>query len=160
MARHLRNGVLVDTSLLLMLCVGLYDPEQIGRFKRTRQEFGVGDFYFFLDFVGQFERLITTPHILTETSNFLGQLTGEAKAGCRAVFAEAVMAAVTTREHRPTAKHLATDAGLVPFGITDTSIIKVAAEPYLVVTTEYPLTGYLQSKNLDVLNYGYIRPLD
>ena len=73
---------------------------------------------------------------------------------------EKVMAAVTTREHRPTAKELSTDAGLVPFGITDTSIVRVAAEPYLVVTTEHPLTGYLQSKNLDVLNYGYIRPIN
>jgi hypothetical protein len=31
---------------------------------------------------GGFERMATTPHILTEVSNLMGQLTGRARAGC------------------------------------------------------------------------------
>ncbi len=66
------RGLLLDTSPLLLLYLGLYAPQQIERFPRTRSEgFTRKDYEFILDFAGGFDRLITTPHILTEVSNFL-----------------------------------------------------------------------------------------
>lgn len=157
-ARYRSRGILVDTSLLLLLYVGLYDREQVERFRRTRQEFRIEDFEFVLEFVDQFRRVVTTPHILTEVSNFLGQLHGDLMYGCRAVFAQHI-AAATTYEHRPPAEELTANEGFATFGITDTSIMEVAAEPYLVLTTDYALAGYLVNKGIAALNYNYIRPL-
>lgn len=148
----------MDTSLLLVLYVGLYDPEQIERFGRTKQSFTVRDFDFLLAFIDLFDLVATTPHILTEVSNFLGQLSGHVRDGCFAVFARHV-AAATTREHLPTAAGLAYNAECIRFGITDTSIIEVAAEPYLVLTTDYRLHGRLTSKGIAALNYNHFRPL-
>lgn len=157
-AQYRGKGILVDTSLLLVLYVGLYDPQQIERFRRTKQSFTSRDFEFVLAFVDQFERVITTPHILTEVSNFLGQLHGHARDGCFAVFAQH-LAAATTREHLPSAKHLTGTAEFVSLGITDTSIIEVAATPYLVLTTDYKLYGRLIGKGIAALNYNHFRPL-
>ncbi len=148
----------MDTGLLLVLYVGLYDPEQIERFGRTRQSFTTRDFEFLVAFLDQFERIITTPHILTEVSNFLGQLSGHVRDGCFAVFARHV-AASTTHEHLPPAEDLTNSTGFVRFGITDTSIFEVAAEPYLVLTTDYRLHGHLTSRGIAALNYNHFRPL-
>jgi hypothetical protein len=156
--RYRSRGVLVDTSLLLVLYVGLYDPEQIERFGRTRQSFTARDFGFLVSFVDQFERIITTPHILTEVSNFLGQLSGHVRDGCFAAFAQHV-AAATTREHLPPAEDLTNHAEFVRFGITDASIAEIAAKPYLVLTTDRRLYGHLTSKGIAALNYNHFRPL-
>jgi hypothetical protein len=144
-AQYRSRGVLVDTGLLLVLYVGLYDPEQIERFERTRQSFTTGDFEFLVALFDQFERIITTPHILTEVSNFLGQLSGHVRDGCFAVFARHV-AASSTYEHLPPAEDLTNSAGFVRFGITDTSIVEVTPETYLVLTTDCKLHGRLTGR--------------
>ncbi len=70
---HHRQGLLIDSNLLLLLFVGQYDPTRIQKFKRTDQ-FTVGDYELLADYVEQFRELVTTPSILTEVSNLLGQL--------------------------------------------------------------------------------------
>lgn len=158
MSRYRSSGILVDTGLLLVLYVGLYDPQQVERFRRTRQSFSRKDFEYILSFVDQFERVVTTPHILTEVSNFLGQLHGKVRDGCFATFSQHV-ASATTHEHLTPARALAGAAEFVPLGITDTSIIEAAAESHLVLTTDYRLHGRLISKGIDALNYNHFRPL-
>ena len=156
-AQYRGRGILVDTSLLLLIYVGLHDPAQIERFNRTK-EFTRKDFEYVRSFVDQFERVIVTPHIFTEVSNFLGQLSGRTKDECFALLAQHV-ALATTCEHSPSAESLADKEAFIRFGITDTSIVEVAAEPYLVLTTDYKLNGYLVSKGLASLNYHNFRPL-
>lgn len=153
------RGLLLDTSLLLILYLGLYAPEQIKRFPRTRSEgFTSKDYEFILTFAGGFDRLITTPHILTEVSNFLGQLHGHVRNGCFEAFARHV-AEATTQEQSPPAEKLAGKAEFVPFGITDTSIAEVAAETYLVLTTDARLNAHLTRRGAASLNYNNFRLL-
>ena len=160
LATQYRNrGLLLDTSPLLLLYLGLYAPEQIERFPRTRSEgFTRKDYEFILTFAGGFNRLITTPHILTEVSNFLGQLHGHVRDGCFEAFARHVTE-VTTHEQLPTAEKLARKAEFVPFGITDTSIAEVAAETYLVLTTDARLNTHLARQGIASLNYNNFRLL-
>jgi hypothetical protein len=149
----------LDTSLLLILYLGLYVPEQIERFSRTRSEgFTSKDYEFILTFAGMFDRLVTTPHILTEVSNFLGQLHGHVRDGCFEVFARHV-AEVTTHEQSPPAELLAGKAEFVPFGITDTSIAEVATETHLVLTTDARLNTHLARQGVASLNYNNFRLL-
>lgn len=158
-AQYRSRGLLLDTSPLLLLYLGLYAPEQIERFPRTRSEgFTRKDYEFILGFAGGFDHLITTTHILTEVSNFLGQLHGYVRDGCFEAFARHV-AEETTREHSPTAEGLASKAEFVPFGITDTSIVEVAAETYLVLTTDARLNTHLARQGIASLNYNNFRLL-
>lgn len=79
--RYRANGLLIDTNLLLLYIVGAYDPGQIEGFSRTEQ-FDPDDFAVLYSFVQRFDLVVTTPHVLTETSNLLGGLSGHVRTGC------------------------------------------------------------------------------
>lgn len=44
-------------------------------------------------------------------------------------------------------------------GITDVSIIEVAAAPYLVLTDDFRLYNFLADRGTDVLNFNNLRSL-
>lgn len=155
-SKHYRGGVLVDTNVLLLFLVGGYDRTLIERFSRTADRFIASDFDTLVGVLGSFERVITTPHILTETSNFLGQLFGRDKVGCFEWLARSIP---TMRETHVAGAELVRREPFVKLGITDASIIEVAAEPYLVLTDDFRLYNFLANKGIDVLNFNNIRSL-
>ena len=67
-AYHGARGLLVDTNLLLVYAIGLFDRKSVGQHKRTRQYSGE-DFDLLKRFIDPFRRIVTTPHILAELSN-------------------------------------------------------------------------------------------
>ncbi len=77
-ARYRKAGILVDTNLLLLLFMGNFQPARITTFKRT-QQFVEEDFQLLMLLLGYFDKIITTPNILTEVSNLSGQLEGNLK---------------------------------------------------------------------------------
>ena len=65
-----RKCLLIDTNLLLLLLVGKLNPSLIKTEKITdSQGFDEADFKQLRDFASQFQKLVTTPHILTKVSN-------------------------------------------------------------------------------------------
>lgn len=69
--RHRTRGILIDTNVLLLLLFSLYNPQLIGR-KRLEKYTG-DDGELIKQYVQRFERILTTPHVLAETSNLVGQ---------------------------------------------------------------------------------------
>jgi hypothetical protein len=63
-----RYGILFDTELLLVLCVGIYDSTLIGRFKKTT-DYAVNDFNLLKNIADCFNPLYISPQILAELSN-------------------------------------------------------------------------------------------
>ena len=158
-ARYRSRGLLLDTSPLLIFYLGLYAPEQIERFLRTSNE-GVTSkaFEVLLAFASGFDRTVTTPHILTEVSNFLGQLHGRVRDGCFETFAQH-LAEPTTHEFSLPAMRLAGKAEFVTFGTTDASIAELAAERYLVLTSDARLNAHLARRGVTSFNYNNFRLL-
>ncbi len=155
-SRHRRGGVLVDTNLLLLFYVGGYDPDLVERFSRTADRFVSADFDTLNGVLGGFDKVITTPYILTEVSNLLGQLGGRARTECFEQFARSIPALDETHTGGAT---LARKPMFVKLGITDTSIIEIAAAPYLVLTDDFRLYNYLADRSIDVLNFNNLRTL-
>jgi hypothetical protein len=153
-SRHRRGGLLVDTNLLLLFYVGSYDRNLVERFPRTANRFVSADFDTLNGVLGNFEKVITTPHILTEVSNFLGQLGGHAKIGCFELFARSIP---NLHESYVAGAELSKKPAFVKFRITGTSIIEVAAAPYLVLTDDHRLCNYLAGRGTDVLNFNHLR---
>ena len=58
-----REGLLIDSNLLLLLFVGLHDRTRIEKYKRTAK-FTVEDFKLLLAFVRRFKEIVTTPSVL------------------------------------------------------------------------------------------------
>lgn len=152
--RYRAKGLLIDTNLLLLYIVGAYDPGQIEGFGRTEQ-FDPDDFAVLYSFVQRFDPVVTTPHVLTETSNLLGGLSGRVRAGCFDLLRKSIS---LMREHHAPATTIAADPGFAPFGITDAAIAEASPGVYLVLTDDLPLYGYLSSRGVDVLNFNNIRP--
>jgi len=132
--------VLVDTNLLLLLYVGGYDRSLVERFSRTADRFVSSDYDTLDGVLGRFTRIVTTPYILAEVSNLLGLIGGRARKGCFELFARSIR---TLAEQQVPSTRLAQTEQFVSLGITDSSILEVAAAPYLVLTDDFRLYNHL-----------------
>ena len=157
--RHLRSGVLVDTNLLLVYFIGLYDRisgyQVIDSFRYTKGKYSTGDFDILFALLDRFDNQVVTPHILTEVSNMLGHLLDPARETCFDLLKRTMP---SLHEHGVSGIRLSENEVFTRFGVTDTSILEVAG-PYLVLTDDYRLAGYLNKIGIDALNFQHIKLL-
>ncbi len=152
--RYKQAGILVDTNILLLYFIGAYDQDLIPKFKRTRQ-FAVEDHAILIRLLGLFDKIVTTPNILTEISNLSGQL-GEPK---KSEYFKKFSSGISLLEEEYVAsKDVADMREFVRFGLTDTGIVHLTRGKYLVLTDDFRLSQYLQSAEVDVINFNNIRP--
>jgi len=148
--------VLVDANLLLLYVVGTYDPRKVEHFKRT-SAFTTDDFCLLDRLLGRFDTIVTTPSILTEVSNFIGQLSQSQRRDCTALLRRLIPE--LSEEHRPSSE-VCEHPYFPQFRLTDTGIAYVASETYLVVTDDLPLYHRLANDEKDVLNFNHLRSLN
>lgn len=84
--RYKNKGILVDTNVLLLYLMGKYDHTRIKKFPRT-EKFSERDFEILSDILQPFQKVVTTPNILTEVSNLSNKLWGEVRLGYYNTFA-------------------------------------------------------------------------
>src|SRR3990170_4320517 len=75
MSKKLKNKtkpIITDTAPLLLLLIGLYDKNAILEFKRL-SEYDTDDYGLLLQYVAK-RKIIVTPQVLSEVSNFADQL--------------------------------------------------------------------------------------
>lgn len=101
-----------------------------------------------------FEQVVTTPSVLTEVSNFLGQLPNRPRREGLLVLRQLVQ--IFTEEYRE-ATQICAHPHFVTFRLTDTGIIEVAADSYLVLTDDLPLYHFLANNEQSVLNFNHLR---
>lgn len=70
--RHGARGILLDTNVLLLLLFAVYQPNMIGR--KRLEKYSADDGALLRQYVGRFGRILTTPHVLAETSNLVRQI--------------------------------------------------------------------------------------
>jgi len=152
-----RRGILVDTNILLVYFVGLYDPKMIPKCKRTCT-FAIEDYETIAGLLDFFDVRVTTTHVLTEVSNFIGQLPEKTGFGCYDVFSTAVE---VLEEQHLSAEEISSDKVVFrKFGLTDTGIALLAKDKYLVLTDDLPIFHYLTNSGIDVLNFNHIREMN
>ncbi|MEN3333677.1 MAG: hypothetical protein V7641_3042 [Blastocatellia bacterium] len=154
-SRYRSKGILIDTNLLLLHFIGKYDPRRIVSFERTRSRaFTVEDFILLESIFAYFDKVITTPNILTEVSNLSGKLSSDERPIYHQEFARQV--ALLGEEYNKSAV-VCSYAHFKQFGLTDSGIIKIVKDKYLVLTDDGPLYGYLQSVGIDTINFNHVR---
>jgi hypothetical protein len=152
------RGLLVDTNILLLFLVGSVNPNLVGSFKVTAsQGFTESDFDLLQRFMGNFQKVVTTPHILTEVSNQADKLKGDYH---RKVFSTLASLIEQLDERTEATKVLVKSDAFVRFGLTDTAIGCLAAEKFLVLTVDFPLVGYLGKRGADAINFNHLRQLN
>jgi hypothetical protein len=152
--KYKQRGILIDTNILLLWCVGTTNKSRISKFKRTEQfvpedyDTLIGIFQYFSN------KIITTPNILTEVNSLVNQIGEPERARCLQVLAQGIpqlsefyIASATAAKIDKFAK----------FGLTDCGIIHLAREQYLVLTDDLRLAHYLQNIGIDAVNFNNIR---
>lgn len=71
-SQHKAQGILLDTNVLLLLLFAIYQPDKIG--KKRLAKYGESDGELLVSYIKQFSRVLTTQHVLAETSNLLRQI--------------------------------------------------------------------------------------
>ena len=152
--RHQSRGILVDSNILLLFFMGGFDRELIPRFKRT-QQFVPEDYDLLTRLLSRFSSVITTPNILSEVNSLSGQLGEPVKTQYFDVFAQGI----SVLDERYVASSDVAQLDQFPkLGLTDTGILHLARNEYLVLTDDFRLAQHLAEAGIAVLNFNQLRP--
>lgn len=152
-SRYRKSGILVDTNILLLYFVGYVDPKRIPLFKRTAH-FAIEDYTLLNKLLGYFEKIVTTPNILSEVNSLSQQFGEPDKTKFFLNFSEQIE---IIDEHYIESKAVAIHEAFVKFGLTDSVIINLSSNRFLVLTDDFRLSQYLSHQNIDVINFNHIR---
>lgn len=155
LAKYRTKGIIIDTNILLLYLIGLVNRERIPRFKRTAQ-FIPEDYDLLLQIVDGFQKVITTPNILTEVNSLANQLGEPERSQCFMIFTKLI--AQLTEEYIES-KLIADREMFSRFGLTDCGIMYVAKDKYLVLTDDLKLSLYLKAQGIDTINFNNLRSL-
>ncbi|SRR6266446_990174 len=156
--KYRASGLLIDTNLLVGLVVGLLDRKLIETNRAAIRPLTESDFDLLVAFANRFQRLITTPHILTELSNLTGKLPSHLHSNVRMVIKRLVLD--RTSEENVSAAMIVEHDLFSRFGVADTAIHLIAPNKYLVLTDEFALAQTLAKRGVDVINFNHIRQLE
>ncbi|ODH00497.1 hypothetical protein A4S05_33045 [Nostoc sp. KVJ20] len=154
--RYCQKGVLIDTNILLLFLVGSVNQERITRFNRT-QQFIPEDYELLLAFIARFQKLVTTPNILTEVNSLANQLGEPERSQCFAIFAQFTRNITLLDEYYVKSLDAVNTEKFIKFGLTDSGILTLSKGKYLVLTDDFKLASYLQIVEIDVVNFNNIR---
>ena len=122
LAKYRTRGILIDTNILLLYLVGLVNRERIPRFKRTKQ-FIPEDYDLLLQIVDGFQKVITTPNIMTEVNSLANQLGEPERSQCLTIFTK-LISRIT--EEYIESNLIANQEMFSRFGLTDCGIMYLA----------------------------------
>jgi hypothetical protein len=149
--QYRRKGIIVDTNFLLLALIG--GTSSIVEFKRTRG-YSDADYQLLLKVIDQFEKLVSTPHILAEVSNLTNGLHGNKLRDFYATLKNSLSTIIEV--HHP-ALDISRDYELSPYGLTDVGIVAAAKDNYLVLTDDLRVAGFAHQHCVDVVNFNHIR---
>ncbi|MBX7061131.1 MAG: hypothetical protein K1X52_05680 [Pyrinomonadaceae bacterium] len=140
--KYRKKGLLIDTNLALLYVVGSLNTLKIKEHKRTCN-YTIDDFDRVVRFAGLFDKVIVTPHILTEMSNLLGKsselqniLSGFIRSSIE-IFKPSISATRTSR--------------FASMGLTDSAILSIAKNKFLVLTDDMPLAAILVNASVETV---------
>jgi hypothetical protein len=114
LAKHRGRGALVDANLLVLLLVGRVNRHRIAGFKRT-SSYTVQDYVLLEQLVAYVGGVVTTPHVLAQTSD-LTDMPGEEGARVRLLLA--LLVGISTEIFDPSGE-LVKDGLFVRLGLSN-----------------------------------------
>ena len=153
--KYCNQGILIDTNLLLLLFVGQLSENFIQKFKRT-DKYTKSDYQILLNFIDKFDKVVTTPNIMTEVSNLGGNMYGDK---LKVFFSKFVDNLAIISEQYLESKTIANSENIDKFGLTDIGIVLVAKDNYLILTDDLKLSVFALRNNVAAVNFNHIRQI-
>ena len=152
--RYKPKGILIDANLLLLYLVGTYDQRLIGDGKYNKlSKYTIEDYEILIRLKSLFRRTVTTPHVLTEVSNLVGDMPERLKMQCFDKFCEVLS---DFEELAEPSFEAAQRTEFRFLGLTDTVLAKVS-EQFLIVSDDGRFIANLNGSGLDALNFNHLR---
>ena len=145
--------LLIDAELLLVLIVGGAEPAHIERWHRTRA-YSQADFRHLSSIAGSYDVLAVTPNVLTEVSNFVGQLGDPLRWRVLQVLAALIQ---QFTEHYIPSRAILQRPEFRWLRLTDMSIMLAAELDLTVLTADALLWDTLTKQDIQAINYNHLR---
>lgn len=150
-----KYGVLIDTNLLVLLAVGLVDPNLISKHKKlnayTDQSFKI-----LFGIFTSCRKILISSHIIAETSNLMTHgMYGELETNVFLAL-KGIIDLEVFHELHIQAEHITKNESYLKYGISDSGLLELIKEKIVLLTDDYRLSGYAESKGLDVLNFNHL----
>lgn len=147
------RSVLLDTNLLVLLVVGVYDKALIKEHKRTKN-FVPEDFDLLERELSGFEAIWITSHCLAEASNLLKQTDGSRVYGLLSCLAQ--IAGSAKESHIPKGAVFGNN-NVFRLGVADTGIVIKSKRVSCVLTVDFDLYAQISTAGRKVINFNHLR---
>lgn len=148
----MRERIIIDTNLLILLIVGVYDPVYIGQHKNT-SDYTMEDFELLTMRLENCD-LVVTSSILTEVSNLLWQTTEPHKSRIRLGLANFISRA---NEHQLSSVDVTNATEFMSLGLTDAGILELPKGAGLILTVDLDLHLGALCRDLPSENFNHYR---
>jgi hypothetical protein len=143
------RDVIIDTNIFILFLAGQINENRIENYTRNSL-YTKEDYYFLLNILSNFDRIITSPNILTEVDNILNRITGEDK--------YRYLLLVKTIYKQTIEKYIKTETVsqnwfFGALGITDSAILMMAKESELLISGDSSLCDYAKSLNIKTFDF-------
>ncbi len=151
--KHGKQGVFLDTNLLVMFLIGTYDKTLVPRFKRTSM-YTTEDFEWLDTYVSRFSKIIVTPQVMAEAWNFVEKLGKEIEQ-----FLNVVLPKLFLFDEEYVDKDTVLQAkGFCYVGVTDMSVIQAGVNlKCLVITDDLRAFSYFCQFGVTTININHLR---
>jgi hypothetical protein len=147
--------IIIDTQLLVLYIVGCTSPQYIRRHKRLRDVYTEADFDLLTRMMARSSRVVVTPNVLTESSNFLLSYIDE-PARTRIMEKFQQLIAGLEEDYVPS-ERAAERPEFVRLGLADAVLLDAGDESRTLLTADFPLyEAALRSGRLAV-NFNHVR---
>lgn len=156
-AKHGERGILVDTNVLLLYLFGKLLPAALGQ--KRLAKYSLEDADLILQFVGRFGQILTTQHVLAETSNLARQIVGGSARDFMARQLYPWFCLETPGSLKPCdVPSTSIDAGLFArLGLTDAGLASLVQSNHLLLTDDFDLYIAAVSSGGDAINFTHMR---
>jgi predicted nucleic acid-binding protein len=143
------RDVIIDTNLFILFLVGQINQNRIAQYCRN-SKFTKADYLTLLEILGPFDRVITSPNILTEVDNILNRLSGVDKLRYLALVKQVYSQSLEKYLQSETvSKNWYFDV----LGLTDSAILMMASESELLISADSALCDYARSLEIKVFDF-------
>lgn len=156
--KHRANGILLDTNVLLLFIFAINQPNMIG--KKRLEKYLPADGELLVRIVTEFDRILTTTHVLAETSNLIRQivkdrLQAELLLSLHPMFCLSVPESYTQIPIDGSNIDVTTFTKL---GLTDSALASlVNSEDRLLLTDDFDLYMAANKTGENVINFTHLR---
>ena len=145
--------IFVDTNALILLIVGLIDKSLISSHKRT-SIFESIDFDNLAFLIGDLDKVVTTPNILTEVDNLLNNF----QKGHRWAYYQVLRELIAkSTEKFLESKIIMESNAFFELGLTDSGVLEISKECDFLITGDSRLSDYAKAFGIKVVDLVKIR---